>query len=128
VRTTFTAVLTPQSQTLSSSLRKGDFFISYATFKIPDPSTMTFTPLRQRLNVLMARPENQLCCDCLERKPTWASLIVPPPSEAPPESQTIGAFCCFQCSGVHRGLGTHISFVRSITLDECKSIFLFVCS
>jgi hypothetical protein len=67
----------------------------------------------------MSRPENQICCDCSERKPTWATLIVAP-AGAPPESQTIGAFCCYQCAGSHRGLGTHICFVRSVSLDECR--------
>ena len=75
--------------------------------------------LKKRLKVLMAKPENQVCSDCPERQPRWASLIVPPPG-SPPGSSAIGAFCCLECSGSHRRLGVHISFVRSINLDSCK--------
>ena len=67
----------------------------------------------------MNKPENQVCSDCPERQPRWASLIVPPPG-SPPGALPIGAFCCLECSGSHRRLGVHISFVRSITLDSCK--------
>ena len=76
--------------------------------------------MKKRLKALMNLPENQVCSDCNERQPRWASLIVPPPG-APPESLAIGAFCCLECSGSHRRLGVHISFVRSINLDSCKS-------
>lgn len=74
---------------------------------------------KRRLKVLMNLPENQMCSDCTERSPRWASLIVPPP-DAPPGSQKIGSFCCLECSGSHRRLGVHIAFVRSVNLDSCK--------
>jgi stromal membrane-associated protein len=73
--------------------------------------------------VLMARPENQVCSDCPERKPTWASLIAPPPGSHP-GTEKIGSFCCLECSGSHRRLGVHICFVRSVNLDSCK-FFIF---
>ncbi|KAL3906663.1 MAG: hypothetical protein SGARI_003899, partial [Bacillariaceae sp.] len=75
--------------------------------------------MKKRLKVLMQRPENQVCSDCPEKKPTWASLIVPPPG-APPGTEKLGAFCCLECSGSHRRLGVHISFVRSVNLDAWK--------
>eukprot|EP00578_Thalassiosira_sp_NH16_P025595 CAMPEP_0181100852 /NCGR_PEP_ID=MMETSP1071-20121207/13422_1 /TAXON_ID=35127 /ORGANISM="Thalassiosira sp., Strain NH16" /LENGTH=486 /DNA_ID=CAMNT_0023183625 /DNA_START=146 /DNA_END=1606 /DNA_ORIENTATION=+ len=80
---------------------------------------MSQADFKRRLKALMLRPENQVCSDCPERQPRWASLIKPPPG-APPGSLAIGAFCCLECSGSHRRLGVHISFVRSVNLDQWK--------
>jgi hypothetical protein len=73
--------------------------------------------LKARLKELMADPENMVCLDCKDKRPMWASLVVPPPNA--PFTTAIGCFCCFQCSGAHRRMGTHICFVRSTNLDEC---------
>eukprot|EP00581_Thalassiosira_minuscula_P008097 CAMPEP_0183706094 /NCGR_PEP_ID=MMETSP0737-20130205/3005_1 /TAXON_ID=385413 /ORGANISM="Thalassiosira miniscula, Strain CCMP1093" /LENGTH=497 /DNA_ID=CAMNT_0025933403 /DNA_START=182 /DNA_END=1675 /DNA_ORIENTATION=+ len=80
---------------------------------------MSQAEFKKRLKKLMLLPENQVCSDCPERQPRWASLIVPPPG-APAGSLPMGAFCCLECSGSHRRLGVHISFVRSINLDSWK--------
>jgi len=80
---------------------------------------MSQTVYKKRLKALMNRAENQVCSDCPERQPRWASLIAPPP-QSPPGALKIGAFCCLECSGSHRRLGTHITFVRSVNLDSWK--------
>uniref|UniRef100_A0A4W6C3X8 ArfGAP with GTPase domain, ankyrin repeat and PH domain 1 n=1 Tax=Lates calcarifer TaxID=8187 RepID=A0A4W6C3X8_LATCA len=48
---------------------------------------------------------NGHCADCEAQNPDWASL-------------NLGALICIECSGIHRNLGTHLSRVRSLDLDE----------
>ena len=48
---------------------------------------------------------NDKCADCSSTGPTWASI-------------NLGILLCIECTGKHRGLGVHVSKVRSITLDD----------
>lgn len=48
---------------------------------------------------------NTQCVDCDMQNPDWASL-------------NLGALMCIECSGIHRNLGTHLSRVRSLDLDD----------
>uniref|UniRef100_A0A1B6K9Y5 Centaurin-gamma-1A n=1 Tax=Graphocephala atropunctata TaxID=36148 RepID=A0A1B6K9Y5_9HEMI len=50
-------------------------------------------------------PGNTHCVDCDAPNPEWASL-------------NLGVLMCIECCGVHRNLGSHISRVRSLHLDE----------
>lgn len=57
------------------------------------------------IHSLMTSPANKICADCSARSPTWGVV-------------THGCFVCTECAGVHRSLGTHVSFVLSCTLDK----------
>lgn len=48
---------------------------------------------------------NQYCADCgSSSKVEWVSL-------------NLGIILCIECGGIHRSLGTHVSKIRSLTLD-----------
>ncbi|KAF2235737.1 ArfGap-domain-containing protein [Viridothelium virens] len=67
-----------------------------------DPET------RSKLLEIQKENGNNQCVDCNAPSPQWAS-------------PKFGIFMCLNCSGIHRGLGVHISFVRSITMDAFKA-------
>ncbi|GBB87827.1 hypothetical protein RclHR1_14310004 [Rhizophagus clarus] len=51
------------------------------------------------------QPGNDTCADCGAKGPRWAS-------------HNLGVFLCIRCGGLHRKMGTHISKVKSISLDS----------
>uniref|UniRef100_A0A7S1TJD8 Arf-GAP domain-containing protein n=1 Tax=Compsopogon caeruleus TaxID=31354 RepID=A0A7S1TJD8_9RHOD len=63
--------------------------------------------IKGTLRDLQGRQENRKCVDCGAANPQWATV-------------SFGTFICLECSGRHRALGTHISFVRSVGMDKWK--------
>jgi hypothetical protein len=49
--------------------------------------------------------KNVTCADCDQTPAEWVSI-------------NLGVFLCIECSGIHRSLGSHVSKVRSLTLDS----------
>ena len=80
--------------------------------------------LKRRLRRLLRKNVNKLCMDCSKPSPKWAAMLVVPSAhgvDSPyAENYCIGGLVCLECSGAHRRLGTHLSFVRSIELDTLK--------
>ncbi|KAF2149843.1 ArfGap-domain-containing protein [Myriangium duriaei CBS 260.36] len=62
-------------------------------------------PSEVLMRIREADEGNRYCADCgSESKTEWVSI-------------NLGIVLCIECSGIHRSLGTHISKVRSLTLD-----------
>jgi stromal membrane-associated protein len=61
---------------------------------------------QQTIKALLKLEGNKICADCKRNKhPRWASW-------------NLGVFVCIRCSGIHRGMGTHISRIKSVDLDS----------
>ncbi|KAF1807979.1 ArfGap-domain-containing protein [Eremomyces bilateralis CBS 781.70] len=72
----------------------------------PNPDQDRIERNRATLKSLVKLEANKSCADCKRNKhPRWASW-------------NLGIFVCIRCSGIHRGMGTHISRVKSVDLDS----------
>lgn len=71
-------------------------------------STMSKTATdryQRQLLLLLKEPGNDVCADCKARNPRWASWDQ-------------GVFLCVQCASMHRKIGSHVTKVKSVTLDK----------
>lgn len=67
---------------------------------------MSFCPADAEVfkRIVAKDPECSMCFECRSPSPQWCDV-------------NHGIFICLECSGVHRSLGVHLSFVRSSTMD-----------
>ncbi|KAI4270861.1 MAG: hypothetical protein LQ337_006414 [Flavoplaca oasis] len=73
--------------------------------RAPNPAAERAAQNQQTIKTLLKLEGNKSCADCKRNKhPRWASW-------------NLGIFICIRCSGIHRGMGTHISRVKSVDLD-----------
>ncbi|KAJ2448744.1 hypothetical protein EV183_005281 [Coemansia sp. RSA 2336] len=88
--------------TLASSLNESS--ASVASARDDEAARAQRAPMAALLPMLQQDEANERCADCGAPHPDWCSL-------------NLGCLLCIACSGVHRSLGTHVSKVRSLTLD-----------
>jgi Putative GTPase activating protein for Arf len=73
--------------------------------------------LLRHIEGLSKKAGNNVCAECPERHPTWASLIKP----VVKGGAKIGVFVCQQCYKHHYALGMSICEVKSLSMaTECK--------
>ncbi|OCB87443.1 hypothetical protein A7U60_g5348 [Sanghuangporus baumii] len=76
-----------------------------STSKTSGLSKMTRDKNQRILLELVSQPGNDVCADCKAKAPRWAS-------------HNLGIFICVHCASIHRKIGTHITKVKSLTLDD----------
>lgn len=103
----------------------------------PNPAAERAAQNQQTIKSLLKLEPNKICADCKrnKRKPSANSLLRPhcllpvtnqsdsgtnhiPCADPRWASWNLGVFVCIRCSGIHRGMGTHISRVKSVDLDS----------
>ena len=80
---------------------------------------------RSVLKDLKLKDDNNACFECGALNPQWVSVSYGKEERVlsdRAQAMYLGIFICLECSGKHRGLGVHLSFVRSVTMDKWKEL------
>ena len=95
----------PASRDAANSVYRHRTVGARPTYIRSDSSSLEENP-SQLLSIVREHDQgNRWCADCnSDQKVEWVSI-------------NLGIIVCIECSGIHRSLGTHISKIRSLTLD-----------
>jgi len=96
---------TPSISSAANSVNRHRTVGARPTYIRTDSSSFEENPSKLLQIVRDNDQGNRWCADCnSESKTEWVSI-------------NLGIVLCIECSGIHRSLGTHISKIRSLTLD-----------
>lgn len=93
-------------ETTEEALKRTDHRVSRPELLMSNSSYDSLEIVPNAMKEILAVPGNTECADCSSKvEVEWASV-------------NLGIVLCIKCSGVHRGLGVHVSKVRSLNLDK----------